>query len=98
MALCSIYSGPSPTSSSHWSTLLGNYYIVSKAQWEAEGSDGADGADGMDDQPAGTGSWRFKERKLGASTEHERVENHWRQPPEFKELKQLFRPPSWPCS
>ena len=68
----------------HWSTLLGNYYIVSKAQWDAVG------ADGMDDQPAGTGSWRFKERKLGASTKHERVENHWRQTPEFKELKQRF--------
>ena len=56
--------------------------IVSKAQWDKEG------LEGFDKRPAGTGSYRYVDRKLGQSISYERVDNHWRgEQPEFKELE-----------
>ena len=62
----------------------GNFLITSKAQWEAEG------AEGMEAKPAGTGPFRFVDRQLGTHVLLERVENHWRQTPEFKEVLLQF--------
>jgi peptide/nickel transport system substrate-binding protein len=60
----------------------GDLRIVSKAQWDKEG------IEGIDRRPAGTGSYRFVERKLGQSIVYERVENHWRgEKPDFPELE-----------
>ena len=75
-------SRPEPDLEFHLSTLLGNYLIVSKAQWDAEGEQG------MVDRPSGTGPYQFKERELGFALITERVEGHWRQTPAFRELKQ----------
>ncbi len=55
--------------------------IVSKAQWDAEG------LEGFEKRPAGTGSYRYVGRKTGVSVEYERVDNHWGEKPEFKELE-----------
>jgi ABC-type transport system substrate-binding protein len=56
--------------------------IVSKAQWDKEG------IEGFDKRPAGTGSYRYVDRKLGYSISYERVDNHWAgERPEFKELE-----------
>ena len=56
--------------------------IVSKAQWDKEGPEG------FDKQPAGTGSYRYVDRKLGYAITYERVDNHWRgERPDFKELE-----------
>jgi peptide/nickel transport system substrate-binding protein len=56
--------------------------IVSKAQWDKEG------LEGFDKQPAGTGSYRYVDRKLGYSITYERVDNHWRgERPDFKALE-----------
>ena len=56
--------------------------IVSKAQWDKEG------LEGFDKRPAGTGSYRYLDRKLGLSITYERVDNHWAgEKPEFKELE-----------
>jgi peptide/nickel transport system substrate-binding protein len=56
--------------------------IVSKAQWDKEG------LEGFDKRPAGTGSYRYVDRKLGYSISYERVDNHWRgERPDFKELE-----------
>ena len=68
----------------HLSTKLGCMYMYSKAQWDE------DGRDALMARPAGTGSYQFMERKLGASLLFERVEDHWRQTPEFKELMLAF--------
>jgi peptide/nickel transport system substrate-binding protein len=56
--------------------------IVSKAQWDKEG------LEGFDKRPAGTGSYRYLDRKLGLSITYERVDNHWGgEKPDFKELE-----------
>src|ERR671925_2116488 len=56
--------------------------IVSKAQWAKEG------LEGFDKRPAGTGSYRYLDRKLGLSISYERVDNHWSgEKPDFKELE-----------
>jgi peptide/nickel transport system substrate-binding protein len=56
--------------------------IVSKAQWDKEG------LEGFDKRPAGTGSYRYLERKLGYSISYERVDKHWGgERPDFKELE-----------
>ena len=68
----------------HLSTKLGCMYMVSEAQWNEEGRDAVLA------RPAGTGSYQFVERKLGASLLFERVEHHWRQTPEFKQLLLAF--------
>jgi peptide/nickel transport system substrate-binding protein len=60
----------------------GDLRIVSKAQWDREG------IEGFDRRPAGTGSYRYIERKLGNSIAFERVDNHWRgEKPDFPELE-----------
>jgi peptide/nickel transport system substrate-binding protein len=60
----------------------GELRIVSKAQWDKEGPEG------FDKRPAGTGSYRYIERKPGLSIAYERVENHWGgEKPDFKQLE-----------
>lgn len=60
----------------------GDLRIVSKAQWDKEG------LEGFEKRPAGTGSYRYVERKLGQSITYARVENHWRgEKPGFPELE-----------
>jgi ABC-type transport system substrate-binding protein len=60
----------------------GDLRMVSKAQWDKEG------LEGFDKRPAGTGSYRYVERKLGQSIIYERVDNHWRgEKPTFAELE-----------
>jgi ABC-type transport system substrate-binding protein len=59
----------------------GELRIVSKAQWDKEG------LEGFEKRPAGTGSYRYVGRKTGISVEYERVDNHWSDKPEFKELE-----------
>ena len=60
--------------------------IVSKAQWDKEG------LEGFEKRPAGTGSYRYVERKTGLSILYERVENHWSDKPDFKELEIRITP------
>jgi len=61
--------------------------IVSKAQWDKEG------LEGFDKQPAGTGSYRYIDRKLGYSISYERVDKHWAgEKPDFKELEIRLAP------
>ena len=55
--------------------------IVSKAQWDKEG------LEGFEKRPAGTGSYRYVGRKTGISVEYARVDNHWGEKPDFKELE-----------
>src|SRR5919109_4877353 len=56
--------------------------MVSKAQWDKEG------LEGFDKRPAGTGSYRYVDRKLGLSISYERVDKHWAgERPDFKELE-----------
>jgi peptide/nickel transport system substrate-binding protein len=56
--------------------------MVSKAQWDKEG------IEGFDKRPAGTGSYRYIDRKLGLSITYERVDKHWAgERPDFKELE-----------
>jgi peptide/nickel transport system substrate-binding protein len=59
----------------------GELRIVSKAQWDKEG------LEGFEKRPAGTGSYRYVGRKIGISVEYERVDNHWSEKPDFKELE-----------
>ena len=60
----------------------GDLRMVSKAQWDKEG------VEGFDKRPAGTGSYRYLDRKLGLSITYERVDNHWAgEKPDFKELE-----------
>jgi peptide/nickel transport system substrate-binding protein len=60
----------------------GDLRMVSKAQWDQEE------IEGFDKRPAGTGSYRYVDRKLGQSIFYERVDNHWRgEKPAFKELE-----------
>jgi ABC-type transport system substrate-binding protein len=59
----------------------GDLRIVSKAQWDKEG------LEGFDKRPVGTGSYRYAGRKSGLSMLYERVDNHWGEKPDFKELE-----------
>ena len=77
---------PEPNLEFITSAQAGNLLILSKAQWDKEGFAG------VDKKPAGTGSWRVAQRQLGQWILFERVENHWRKTPEFKEF-QLFTVP-----
>ena len=62
-----------------------NYLVMaSKAQWD-EGGD-----DAWDTKPSGTGPFRLVERNIGSNIVYERVEDHWRHTPEFKELEIRF--------
>jgi ABC-type transport system substrate-binding protein len=60
--------------------------IVSKAQWDKEG------LEGFEKRPAGTGSYRYVGRQTGISVEYERVDNHWGDKPDFKELQIRITP------
>jgi ABC-type transport system substrate-binding protein len=59
----------------------GELRIVSKAQWDKEG------LEGFEKRPAGTGSYRYVGRKTGIAVEYERVDNHWSDKPDFKEIE-----------
>ena len=37
----------------------------------------ADGADKMEEDPAGTGAYKYVGRAQGEAVNYERVENHW---------------------
>jgi ABC-type transport system substrate-binding protein len=60
--------------------------MVSKAQWDKEG------LEGFEKRPAGTGSYRYVGRQTGISVEYERVDNHWSDKPDFKELQIRIAP------
>jgi ABC-type transport system substrate-binding protein len=67
----------------------GDLRMVSKAQWDKEG------LEGFDKRPAGTGSYRYVDRKLGLSISYERVDKHWAgETPDFKELEIRLAPES----
>src|SRR5215831_17617788 len=59
----------------------GDLRMVSKAQWDKEG------LEGFEKRPAGTGSYQYVGRKTGISVEYARVDNHWGEKPDFKELE-----------
>jgi peptide/nickel transport system substrate-binding protein len=66
--------------SDEWSTG-----IVSKQHWDAVG-----GEEGYKADPIGSGPWSFVELRTNEYVLHERVENHYRQTPEFPEAQFLF--------
>jgi ABC-type transport system substrate-binding protein len=55
--------------------------MESKARWDAGGKDL------YSQKVVGTGPFEFVERKVGSYVLYKRVENHWRQTPEYKELE-----------
>ncbi len=55
--------------------------MESKARWDAGGKEL------YGQKVVGTGPFEFVERKLGVHVLYKRVENHWRQTPEYKELE-----------
>src|SRR5215472_18477496 len=55
--------------------------MESKARWDAGGKEL------YGRKVVGTGPFEFIERKLGVHVLYKRVENHWRQTPEYKELE-----------
>ena len=55
--------------------------IESKARWDAGGKEL------YGQKVVGTGPFEFVERKVGSHVLYKRVENHWRQTPEYKELE-----------
>src|SRR5215510_10640088 len=55
--------------------------MESKARWDAGGKEL------YGQKVVGTGPFEFVERKMGSHVLYKRVENHWRQPPEYKELE-----------
>ena len=61
--------------------VAGSNVNHSKAQWDSEGDDG------LLDGPAGTGPWQYLDWAAGDFSLLERVEDHWRKTPEFKELR-----------
>ena len=48
------------------------------------------GLDGYHERPIGTGPFRFVELVIDSHILHERVEDHWRQTPEFHELQFFY--------
>ena len=55
--------------------------MESKARWDAGGKEP------YGQKVVGTGPFEFVERKVGAHVLYKRIENHWRQTPEYKELE-----------
>ena len=55
--------------------------MESKARWDAGGKEL------YGQKVVGTGPFEFIERKVGSYVLYKRVENHWRQTPEYKELE-----------
>ena len=70
------------------SAQQGNYFMYSKAQWDAEGEQG------YIERPAGNGPWQFESRQLGVGGNilYSRVADHWRQSPFWAELEQINTP------
>ncbi len=68
------------------SAQQGNFFMYSKAQFEAEGMAG------YDTQPAGVGPWQFEERTLDVNLLYSRVNDHWRRSPFFEELEFVLIP------
>ncbi|HEY4201608.1 MAG TPA: ABC transporter substrate-binding protein [Devosiaceae bacterium] len=66
--------------------LTQGFLIYSKDYWDKVGQDGYSAA------PIGTGPFKFKEFRQGEYMLYERVENHWRQTPEFAELQLMYMP------
>ena len=71
---------PEPDLDFMLSARISNFIISSKRQWDEQGTDGSR------HQPSGTGPYRYVDNKTDTFVLYERVENHWRQTPEFKEL------------
>ncbi len=69
-----------------FSRTAGDLYIMSKAQFDAEG------LDAIDDRPAGTGHYRYLERKPGLGVSYEMAETeHWDgATPDFPEFELKF--------
>jgi peptide/nickel transport system substrate-binding protein len=55
--------------------------MESKARWDAGGKES------YGEKVVGTGPFEFVERKVGSHVLYKRVERHWRQTPEYKELE-----------
>ena len=55
--------------------------MESKARWDAGGKEL------YGQKVVGTGPFEFVERKVGSHVLYKRVEKHWRQTPEYKELE-----------
>jgi ABC-type transport system substrate-binding protein len=72
--------GPEPELIFRFKSPAGNYLVINKKQWDAEGETA------VQRKPAGTGSYQLKSRELGVGVFFERVENHWRHTAEFEEL------------
>ena len=68
------------------SAQQGNFFMYSKAQFEAEGMAA------YDTQPAGVGPWQFEERTLDVNLLYSRVNDHWRRSPFFEELEFVLIP------
>jgi ABC-type transport system substrate-binding protein len=66
------------------SSQYGNFLMHAKAQWDAEGLEGSEA------NPAGTGSYQLVDRDVGVWLLWERVEDHWRQTPEFEEFEMIL--------
>ena len=66
--------------------------MMSKAQFDAVGASDAANEALIDAAPGVTGPYRFLSRELGVNVLYERVEDHWRKTPEFKELLVSFAP------
>lgn len=62
----------------------GTSVLMSKAQWDAEG------IEGYQENPIGTGAYRYVTREPATSLLMERVEDHWRHTAEFAELDKRF--------
>jgi len=77
---------PEPDLAFHLAVRAGNLMMLSKRQWDQEGQDG------LLRRPTGTGSYQYKQRQLGQFILFDRVENHWRKTPEFKQLMIAFVP------
>ena len=75
---------PEPELIFRFKSPAGNYLVISKKQWDAEGEKA------VQRKPAGTGSYQLKSRELGVGVFFERVENHWRHTPEFQELNMFL--------
>ena len=75
---------PSLTLASYDAAGYRDLFMISKAQWDKEG------VGGMILKPAGTSSYQYQERETGQYIRYERVPNHWRRTPEFKELQINF--------
>ena len=72
-----------------FSRTAGDLYMLSKAQFDA---DGIEGQDGIDEMPAGTGHYQYLERTPGIGVSYEMAETeHWDgATPDFPEFELKF--------